>query len=91
MRFSLQRAFGVLNDFMNSRVSTTDDDRNSFLPDILLDIFEREGSRIAFFGRLLHFRYNGRRQKFVNKPGYMLTYEVWSLLFPSIRVGDDEH
>jgi hypothetical protein len=90
MRFSLQNAFDVLDDFMNSRVSTTDEDRNSVLLSILLDIFECEDSGIAFFGRMLYFRYD-KRQKFINKPSYMLAYEVWSLLFPSIRVGDDEH
>lgn len=81
----------MLNNFMNRRVTTTDEDRDSILACILLDIFEREGSRIAFFRGLLHFWDDGRRHKFVNKPGYMLTYEVWSLLVPSIRVGDDEH
>jgi len=91
MRFSLQRAFNVLNNFMNRRVATTDEDRNSILSCILLDIFEREGSRVAFFRRLLHFGHNGRRHKFINKPGYVLTYKVWPLLIPSIRVGDDEH
>ena len=81
----------MLNNFMNRRVTTTDEDRDSILARILLDIFEREGSRIAFFRGLLHFWDDGRRHKFVNKPGYMLTYEVWSLLVTSIRVGDDEH
>jgi len=91
MRFSLQRAFDVLNNFMNRRVPTADEDRNSILPCVLLDIFEREGSGIARFGRLPHFWYDGGWQKFVNKPGYVLTYEVWSLFVPSIWVGDDEH
>ena len=81
----------MLNDFMNGRVSTANEDGNSILPDILLDIFERKDACIAFFRRLLHFRNDRRWQKFVNKPCYMLTYEVWSLLFPSIRVGDDKH
>ena len=81
----------MLNNFMNRGVTTTDEDRDSILACILLDIFEREGPRIAFFRSLLHFRDDGRRHKFINKPGYMLTYEVWSLLVSSIRVGDDEH
>ena len=91
MRLSLQRTFNVLNNFMNRCVATTDEDRDSILLCILPDILEREGSRIAFFRGLLHFWDDGRRHKFVNKPGYMLTYEVWALLVPSIRVRDDEH